>query len=319
VATNLAIAIANDGVLGSPFSLHRLSRAIGRLPGEAAQLDVVRGAAFLVDVCRALFVSRNPRVDYFFLRNKELAVSNGLSDVFSLCGRAIGKSVFLRDWDGASSLFDLALHHSRAFPSSQVTRAVIGLKERFLLLPHSGTGVRDKGDTGDLLWTLNHAEQRFCQGDFSGAQTLAESVVARQPAFGWGRLLLVRILFCQGNFQGARSVLLASEIGSIGVAEELAWTTLIPGAEESQQSGPLVQALATSHFRLPYYFESLSSLLRGETKTGLQLLKTASRSGEPSSFMVDHDPVIRMALQGSAHEVDLPPGQVGEPLQIAAD
>lgn len=270
-------------------------------------------------MCRTLITTRNPRVDYGFLRNKERADARTRSDVFTLSARAIGQAVFFRDWEQSSTLFDLALHHAGAFSSSQVQRAVIGLQERFLLLPHSGTGVRDQGDARDLLWALNRAEQLFCQGDFAGAQTLAESIVVRKPAFGWGRLLLVRILFCQEEFQAARSVLLESEMGSIGVTEELAWNMLIPGSAEAQQPSPLLQAVLASRFRIPKYFEALSSLLRGETGIGRERLKTASLSGEPMSFMLDHDPVIRRALQGAAKEESAPAPGMGDLLRLAPE
>lgn len=314
IGGNIAIAIVNDGALGSPLALHRLSRAIGRLSGDSAGFDFVKGAAFLMDVGRTLFVTRNPRVDYRTLRKKDPALTRPHPDVFTLCGRAVAKAVFFRDWDASAALFNLALVHPAAVSSMYVRRAVIGLKERFLLLPCTGSGVRHRSADTDLLWRLNHAEEQFCRGNIAAAHAMAESIAQVNPAFGWARSLLIRILFCRSDFNGARAVLSNSGVGALGAAEELAWNAILPGAEDLA-SPDRPSPLAPARFRLPLYFQALSHLLRGDSGTASALLKSAYRSGEPTSLMVDHDPVILRALRVEAKEDITAPGRSGEDLR----
>lgn len=322
IAANLARAICAEGALGSPFALHRLSGAIGRLSEEGSSLPIAAGSAYLMEVCRALFVARNPRLDCAALRNREVATSHASPDLFRLSGRAIANAVFGQDWDRASALFDLALQHAANFHSPLVRQALLGLKERYVLLPQTGAGVRETGSSQDILWRLNRAEALFCRGDLVAAQTAVESILAKQPTFGWARLLLLRLRFVQEDFQGARAILLSSEVGSIGAGEELAWETLIPGAEHGWPPAPPSRSsysLGFSHIRLPRYFQALSCLLRGDTAAGLTLLKSATRAGEPSALMAAHDPVIQFALRSASADGVTPSANVSAELQMSTE
>jgi hypothetical protein len=301
IAANICRAICAEGALGSPFALHRLSRAIGSLSQDGAALAIAGGVAHLTEVCRALFVSRNDRFEYAALRAVETAEVHTQPDLFRLTCQAIAKAVFRHDWDGSAALFDLAARQAATFHSPFVGSAVIGLKERYVLLPQTGTGVRESGAPQDILRILNHAESLFCRGDLLAARNAAEGVVTAFPAFGWARVLLIRICFVQGDAQGARAILLNSQLGSIGATEELAWDALIPGADRSWATSTPGKA----HFRLPNYFKALNSLVKGDVHTGLGLLKRAARAGEPAAYMAGHDPVVKFFL-GSAYAKGIP-------------
>jgi hypothetical protein len=86
-------------------------------------------------------------------------------------------------------------------------------------------------------------------------------------------------------------------MGSIGVLEELSWNTLIPASNDAGSYTPPVRTVP-GHFRLPHYFQILRSLLRGDPAS-LDQLKIARQSGEPTSLMIDHDPIILLAIQGA--------------------
>jgi hypothetical protein len=280
--------------------LYRLSRSLVRQSADLEDPSATNGSLYLAEVCRVFFVSRDPVTGYDLLTSRKKLDDATTSDVFDLCGRAISLTVFCRNWTDARELFQQALRRAAASPIPYLHEAVVGLYERYFLLPLSGCGVRETSSSSDLLWALNYAEQLFCQGRFVEARKAAESIVLRHGRFGWARMLLIRILFVQGEFQTASSVLWDSEVGTMSAAEELAWDTLLSGVLRGWEDSPAINRSPRNgqrHFRLPLYYDGLRNILRGETRIGLKMVETATKLGEPSAFMRAQDPVRVFALR----------------------
>lgn len=307
VGASVARSVCEDGALGSPLSLFRLSQHLRSLSRDFAGLELFPGVNSLTDVCSALFTSRTPRLDYSPLATAEGTYPSGSPDVFGLCASAIATSVFWRNWTEAAAFFELATIQAATFQSLHVRQMVIGLRERYLSLPRDGAGVRENGSPDDLLWALNRAEEMCCRGHLDASQSAAEAILATTPSFGWVRALLIRILFSRENFREARSVLDRTEIGVVGAAEYLGWTSLLPESDTSPTGTAFPPSVFAGrlHFKYPLYFQALSYLLRGDGPTGLTRLRHASIAGDPYSLMVAHDPLIRLALRHAFSDTQL--------------
>jgi hypothetical protein len=299
----MARKIATEGALCSPYALTRLSRSLLRLPDDIEGIETANGAMFLCEVAHTLFNSRNPAGDYVVLRSQEsVGKGNGVT-LFDLCSRAIMRSVFRHDWEASERFFQRALEMASRFGDPVVEEAVIGLAERYLLLPRDGGGVRSHSSSGDVLFAINRAEQLFCQGETDDALRTVKTLLAKHPELGWARLLLVRILFADSEFEAARAALSESGLGSVPAGEELAWDTILAGALTSQgnaYAGISLARVGQQQFRLPLYFEGLAAILRGDVSAGVGILETAKRVGEPAALMLAHDPVIQTAIRVGA-------------------
>jgi len=313
--------VCERGALGSPYTLATLGRAIRRLRREPGGDDELNDLGFLVDIGKLLFSSRDPVKDYVSSQDLDPGCVAGLiPEPFLLCGRAIRLSVFRHDWNSAGTLFDDALQSLDRRSAPILRDAVNGLKERFVLLPSIGSGVRAKASATDTLWQLNLAEQLFCEGRVFSAQKTAESLLTRDPYFGWARILLVRILFAQEDFIRARSVLSASPVGTLCVAEELAWDTLLSGMILGWEVSAAQTSRLRQQFRLPGYFDGLNWLLRGEAEKGMNLLQGSFRAGDPFSLMMLHDPVVKFAIGRLSKTASIPVGQgASRPSFLSAD
>ncbi len=304
LTVKVARKIVADGALCSPYALTRLSRSLLRLPDDIEGIDVANGAMFLCEVGHTLFNSRNPAGDFVILRSQEsVGRGNGVT-LYDLCARAIMRSVFRHDWEASERFFQRAAEMASRVGNPVVEEAVLGLRERYLLLPRDGGGVRTHSSPGDVLFAINRAEQLFCQGESEDALRATTTLVSLHPELGWARLLLVRILFAEADFEGARAALSESGLGCVPAGEELAWDTILSALLASRGNATAGLALARysqQQFRLPLFFEGLAAILRGEVSAGVGIIETAKRVGEPAALMIAHDPVVQTAISIGAN------------------
>lgn len=296
LTSNIARKLVNDAAAGSPYAMHLISRELRRQPLGVEKHFLLAPETFFVQVCQSIFVCRNPARTLVHLQNACQEVPNIEECALGLCGLAIMRSVYKRDWQSAEVAFRAARDRAQEAPIPLLLEAVAGLKERFLLLPRGGDGTRSCGSSSDLLWMANRAEEHFCAGRFREAVDATTFLEGNFPKCGWVRTLRLRSLIVAGKLEAAQSLLFQSELGVIAAGDGLAWDNVLNGLltkwgnnipkGDSKDHVP-------QHFRMPLYFQGLTRMFRGDRGGGLSQLDRAAQLGEPAALMRNFDPVAR--------------------------
>jgi hypothetical protein len=272
--------------------------------------SVLAPEVFFVQVCQSIFVCRNPARTLTHLQKICQAIAKLEESALGLCGLAIVRSVYKRDWKSAEVAFRAASDRAKENPIPLLPEAVAGLMERFLLLPRDGRGTRSSSSSNDLLWMSNRAEEHFCAGRFREALDATSFLEGNFSKCGWVRTLRLRSLIIAGKLEAAQLLLLHSELGVIAAGDGLAWDNvlncLLTQRGNNIPNGDSKDHLAR-HFRMPLYFQGLIRIFRGDRAGGLSQLDRAAKLGEPSALMRDFDPVARYGagLKSAATEVRL--------------
>lgn len=276
--------------------MYRISRELRRQPLGSERHSMLAPEVFFVQVCQSIFVCRTPAQTLSRLEAAREAIRCLEECPLGLCGLAIMRAVYKRDWYSAEAVFKAALHRAQEIPIAHLREAVLGLRERFLFLPRDGHGTRLSGSSNDLLWMVNCAEEHFCAGRFREATDAATFLETTFAGCGWVRTLLLRNLIIGGKLEAARSLLLHSELGVIPAGDALAWDSVLHGLL-TNWGNCLPRGECEVHspqqFRMPLYFQGLTRVFRGDRAGGLILLERAARLGEPAALMRNFDPVSR--------------------------
>jgi len=288
--------IVNEAAAGSPYSMHRISRELGRQRLGSEEHSMLAPEVFFVQVCQSIFVCRTPAQTLVRLEAAREAIPCLEECPFGLCGLAMMRAVYQRDWYSAEAAFETALRRAREIPVALLLEAVLGLRERFLFLPRDGHGTRLSGSSNDLLWMANCAEEHFCAGRFREAADAATFLEATFAGCGWVRTLQLRSLIIGGEFEAARSLLQRSDPGVIPAGDALAWDSFLHGLL-TNWGNCLTRGECEVHssqqFRMPLYFQGLTRVFQGDRAAGLILLERAVQLGEPAALMRNFDPVSR--------------------------
>lgn len=294
--SKIACKLVHDGAAGSPYAMHLISRELRRQPLGAGSQTLLAPEVFFAEVCGSLFVCRIPANTVAHLDNIRQAVANLEESGLGLCGLAIMRAVYKRDWQTAEAAFRAALDRAQESPIPFLPEAIAGLTERFLLLPRDGRGTRSSGSSTDLLWMANRAEEHFCSGRLREAIEATDCLGDYFPTCGWVTALRVRCLIVAGQLEAARSLLVQAELGLIPAGDGLAWENLLnglltKGANDIREGGP--RENIAQHYRIPLCFQGLARICRGDRASGQIQLDRAAHLGEPAALMRNFDPVAR--------------------------
>lgn len=305
ISANIARKLLTHAAAGSPYQVHLLARGLRRFPvGVAAQPSLLDHLFFL-KVCQSIFVCSSPKITLGRLQACRESVRDLDKSVFGLCGVAIMHAVYARNWPVAQESFQAAAELALRSAIPFLLEAVAGLRERFLLLPRDGCGVRATGSAKDLLWQVNLAEEHFCAGRLRDSLKLADHLEANFPSCGWASTLRVRNLLLAGRIKEAHRYLREVEPGVIPAGEALAWETLLHGlATQWRGRNPFYPFPGnTNHYlRLPFFFQGLISLFRGDDDAARRQFEQAVMLSEPAALMHNFDPLLRAGYHLKARE-----------------